>query len=170
MVIPGPLVQKSSVPQIIPGVPVKAAEHLMELAVPDGEQVSEPVVLTDQQFRLPVSVAVQQLVLHRFQPLFRGQIPHAFPDGHQVVPFLTEENIAAATLDHGIQDIQFLPIDIISAGSASQSGQADEKNHQTQTGPLLPTLFSFHDAALLIFYVQKSISIYLYYHFTKHKK
>ena len=94
----------------------------------------------------------------------------AFPDGHQVVPFLPEEDIAVATLDHGIQDIQFLPIDIISAGSASQSGQSDEKNHQTQTGPLLPTLFPFHDAGLLIVYVQKSISIYPYYHSTKYKK
>ena len=48
---PGSLVQEPSVSQIVPSVPVKAAEHLMELAVPDGEQVSEPVVLTDQQFR-----------------------------------------------------------------------------------------------------------------------
>ena len=67
---PGSPVQEPSVSQIIPSVPVKAAEHLMELAVPDSEQVSEPVVLTNQQFRLPVSVAVQQLVLHRFQPFF----------------------------------------------------------------------------------------------------
>lgn len=36
---PGFLVQEPSVSQIVPSVPVKAAEHLMELAVPDGEQV-----------------------------------------------------------------------------------------------------------------------------------
>ncbi|MFG6272187.1 hypothetical protein ACGTZG_03195 [Megasphaera hexanoica] len=33
-----------------------------------------------------------------FQSLGRGQIPHAFSDGHQVIPFLSEEDIAAAPL------------------------------------------------------------------------
>lgn len=95
---PGPLVQEPSVSQIIPGVPVPADEYLVKLPVPDGEQVGDPVVLAGQQFRLSVPVAVQQLVLRLFQSLGRGLIPHAFPDGHQIIPFLSEEDIAAAPL------------------------------------------------------------------------